>query len=143
MLLMSQAWRLLVSVLLVIVVAGIATSFYFYYESTANPQERAIKETEALIAEVSKILLLPAGSPTVATVVNKEALSNEAFFTDAMVGDKLLIYPEARCAILYRPGERKIINAAPLVFNNESTQLVSPPTVRTSSVTDNGGLKNE
>ena len=52
--------------------------------------------------------------PTIATVSDPEALQNQSFFIDAKKGDKVLIYSNARKAILYDPIANKIITIAPV-----------------------------
>lgn len=67
-------------------------------------------EVNKLIEEVGKIIVLPEGQiPTVATVTEVEKVKDQAFFARALNGDKVLVYTEAKKAILYRPSEKKII----------------------------------
>jgi len=80
----------------------------------SNPQEAAKVETEQLKADVAKIIELPAENPTVATVVDATKLKNQAFFTNAQNGDKVLIFAQAKKAILYRPSTKKVVEVAPI-----------------------------
>lgn len=99
------------------------STYYFYREYHAlenNPQNRTQKEIEALVAVVSKLIILPTEElPTAATVKEPEKLKDKPFFAHARVGDKVLIYSQARKAILYRPSEDKIIEVAPLNMGGE------------------------
>ncbi|MEX2010527.1 MAG: hypothetical protein WD874_01860, partial [Parcubacteria group bacterium] len=71
--------------------------------------------TNEVIEKVGKLVELPEGeNATVATVTDLEPLKGQAFFAEAKVGDKVLIYGESKKAILYRPSENKIIVVAPL-----------------------------
>lgn len=90
----------------------------------ANPQEAAKEETERLKQDVGALIELPANeSPTVATVVDASKLKEQAFFANAQNGDRVLMFPQAKKAILYRPSTKKIIEVAPInIGNNTSTQ---------------------
>lgn len=107
----------------VIVALGIAVvpSYYFYnkYEAlklqVENPTEAAKLETAKLIATVGKIIELPSGEePTIATVSDKEKLKEQAFFANTENGDRVLIFSNAKKAILYRPSVKKVIEVAPI-----------------------------
>lgn len=124
-----------ISILLIIIaIAGIATSFYYYKQYRAlktNPNLEAQKEVQSLVAAVGKLMELPADeSPTVATIADKEKLKEQAFFLKAENGDKLLAYTKAMVAILYRPSANKIINVAPIVIN----QPTQPPAAQGQDV---------
>lgn len=72
-------------------------------------------ETTKLIQKVSKIYLLPTGeTPTIATVADKDKLSNQQFFQNAQNGDRVLIYQKARKAIIFRPSTNQIIEIGPV-----------------------------
>ncbi len=111
-------------VLLILILAIAAATFFYtkYYDSQdklKHPDVLAKAETQSLVEKVSKHVKLPTGEqPTVATVSDVSKLSNQTFFAGAKNGDKVLIYTNAKKAILYRPSEDKIINYAPLNVNN-------------------------
>jgi hypothetical protein len=88
--------------------------------ANANPQLLVQKQTDALIANVAKLMTLPAGeTPTVANVSDAtKAKAQSAFFANAQNGDRVLMYAKAGEAILYRPSTNKVILVAPLTFNN-------------------------
>jgi hypothetical protein len=44
-------------------------------------------------------------------------LKDQEFFADAAVGDVLLLFPQTRRAMLYRPSENKLIQVAPLTLS--------------------------
>lgn len=77
------------------------------------------KEIEAIIQQVSRLILLPSEQePVIATIQNAEVLaSQQAFYQDAANGDKLLVYPQK--ALIYRPDENKLINVGPVYFNTQ------------------------
>jgi len=84
-----------------------------------DPQAQAKKENSDLVDKVSKLLVLPTDeTPTIATVSDPEALKDQAFFTGAVKGDKVLIYTNAKKAILYSVSTNKILDVAPLNIGN-------------------------
>lgn len=84
-------------------------------------------EAEELIKQIGKLIVLPEGEkPTIATVSNREALRNQPFFANTLNGDKVLLYPEAKKAILYRPTTNKIIEVAPIGSSQTVTPTFSP-----------------
>ncbi|HYU64899.1 MAG TPA: hypothetical protein VEK36_01350 [Candidatus Paceibacterota bacterium] len=114
---------------LIALVVGTSTlAFYFYNKynqvKQSSPQQETQSEVQRLVANVSKLILLPENeTPTVATVSDPTLLRDQPFFARAKIGDKVLIYANARRAILYDPVENKILEVAPL---NIGTPTPSP-----------------
>lgn len=104
--------------LLVLFLIVSAAAVYFgwqYFRRQGNPSAKAEEEIRSVVEKVGRLIVLPQGEqPTAATVSNPERLKEQPFFKDAKVGDKVLIYTNAKKAILYRPSENKIIEVAPL-----------------------------
>ncbi len=76
-------------------------------------------ETKQLVDKVSKLILLPNDEiPTVATVSDPEKLKNQAFFSKAKNGDRVLIYTASKRAYLYDPVANKILEVAPIDFGD-------------------------
>ncbi len=89
-------------------------------------------ETEKLLAEVGKLISLPNDEkPTIATVSDVEKVKNQPFFKNAKNGDKVIIYTNAKKAILYRPSEKKIVEVGAVNINQQTkedeTQVESSP----------------
>jgi len=83
-------------------------------------------EIDALVVEVGKLIELPADEkPTVATVTDLEKVKDQPFFRNAKNGDKVLIYTNARKAILYRSSEKRIIEVGAVNINQEATPTPS------------------
>jgi len=83
-------------------------------------------EIDALVAEVGKLIALPSDEkPTIATVTDIEKVKDQPFFQNAQNGDKVLIYTNAKKAILYRPGEKRIIEVG-AVNINQATPSPTP-----------------
>jgi hypothetical protein len=77
-------------------------------------------ETDALIASVGRLIALPGDeNPTVATVTDIDKVKDQPFFKNAQNGDKVLIYTKAQKAIIYRPGENRIIEVGAVNINNQ------------------------
>jgi hypothetical protein len=113
----------------VIAILAIGAAGYFYYElykMKQDPAAQARKEALDLVAKVSKLVVLPEGEvPTIATVSDPEALKSQSFFSGAVQGDKVLIYAEAKKAILYSVGQDKILEVAPLNIGQTSNAGVT------------------
>ena len=76
---------------------------------------KAKEEAKKIVEQVAKLVILPENEdPTIATVTDPAKLSDQPFFINSEAGDKVLIYQEAKRAILYRPSNNKVIEIAPL-----------------------------
>jgi len=118
--------RNIIVVLAVLVVAAAGSAYYFYSQASGarNPEAAAQKEAEQLVAAVGKLIILPDETPVVATVADPSRLAGQPFFQNAKKGDKVLIYNEARKAVLYSPEDNRIVDVAPL---NIGTQAAPTP----------------
>lgn len=116
------------SALLVVLVLALAvTSIYFYKKSTTNPNAATQAEVQSLVQKVGRLVVLPTDeTPTVATVSDPAALKDQPFFADAKKGDKVLIYSNAKKAILYDPVLDKVITIAPLNIDAKAAPAPSP-----------------
>ena len=94
----------------------LGSAVYFYDQNLklkVTSDETAKEDNQKLLSEVGKIIELPSNeSPTVAVVSDKEKLSGNVFFKNSQNGDKVLIFAEAKKAILYRPSTKKLIEVA-------------------------------
>lgn len=124
-------------ILQIIAIVAVILAVYFYLQVRdlkKNPNVVAQQEVASLVAKVGRLVVLPEGeSPTVATVSDPEALKDQAFFKNAVKGDKVLIYAESKKAFLYSVSLDKIIDVAPLNIGNQ--KAVTPPATDTD--TDN------
>ncbi len=121
----SFVYKLLL--ILVILLAGTSVFFYNKFSSLkANPSKAEEAEVERLVAVIGEHIVLPKDeTPTVATVADPDALKGQSFFVDAKKGDKVLIYTNAKKAILYDPTVDKIITVAPLTIGDSPTNAVT------------------
>jgi hypothetical protein len=108
----------LITTILVVAVGVAAVSTFKYVDIKNNPQKVTESEQKSLLSKISKHIELPDGEqPSIATVSDKEKLKDQAFFKDAQNGDTVLIYTNAKEAILYRDSEDKIVKVAPIAID--------------------------
>ena len=129
--------RFLTVFLGIALIVAIGTAFYFFREysnlnnkngiviSNDAPKEDAtLDEVQVLVAKIGKFIDLPQGeTPTVATVSDPDKLKSQTFFAKAKKGDKVLIYTNAKKAILYDPTANKILEMSSLSVD---TQVPNP-----------------
>lgn len=133
-----KASQKLTLVLLVIAIMGIASTIFLGYQYQkakreiqtirTDPtviQKAAQAEVKQLLDQIGKLIDLPQKeSPTVATVIDSQKLKSQPFFAKAKNGDKIIIYTEAKKAIIYRPSTNKIVDVAPVTIGeNQKTPL--------------------
>jgi hypothetical protein len=110
--------------LIILVAIAFGLSYHYYSEYTLiknNPDMIYKDENNRLLEEVGKLMELPTDEePTIATVMDKELLKDQAFFTKAENGDKLIVYIGSKKAILYRPSIKKIVDFAPIIMDNNA-----------------------
>jgi hypothetical protein len=120
-----------------IAIIAIVLAGYFYKQVRdlkKDPNLVAQQEVAMLVEKVGKLVVLPADEvPTVATVSDPEALKDQVFFKNAVKGDKVLIYAQAKKAILYSVEMNKIIDVAPL--NIGDSKAVTPPAAKAPAAT--------
>lgn len=81
---------------------------------------QAQSEASMLISQVGKLIDLPKDeTPTIATITDISKLKDQPFFANAKNGDKVLIYTNAKKAILYRPSENRIIEVGAVNINQQ------------------------
>lgn len=129
----SKQKKIAIIVVCVVVLGLIGWSVYSFImlnnvQTPEYVEQQSQQEAENLTNKVSKLIELPEGEPVVATVSDKEKLSDQPFFNKAENGDKVLIWADSSMAIIYRESENKIINSGPIAItseegNNETTPL--------------------
>lgn len=129
-----------VLVILVLIVGSAGFYIFTLYQKSQtelnkirlNPQTVAAEEGKSLVAKVGLLITLPdKEEPTIATVTDSSKLKDQPFFSKSENGDKVLIYTQAKKAILYRPGINKIIDVAPV--------NIGQPTPAQASITPSAG----
>ena len=111
-----------ISAILAVLLLVVGTSSFYFYQKFSelrqNPQKIAQEEVANAVASVGKLIVLPDEQPTIATVNDPAKLKDQLFFAKSAKGDKVLIYTNARKAILYSPSQNKIVEVAPLNIGN-------------------------
>lgn len=136
-------------IILLLLVAG-ATA----YGIKRNPEvlgllkgpEDIARDERNFIAEVGRSINLPSDEkPSIVTVSDVEKLANQPFFKNAKQDDKVLIYSNNKKIILYRPSERRVIEAGTVNINQQAVAGEATQAARLAiyNGTDRGGLTQE
>src|SRR5258708_1233441 len=145
----------LLPVLIILTLIGLGSAGYFYFKYQKSQHELQLAKTDpstlqkasqaevkSLLAEVGKLIELPSGEdPTVATITDISKLKDQPFFAHAKNGDKVLIYTNAKKAILYDPNAHKVIDVAPVNIGTSSAQVQARIVLRNG--TETIGLTNK
>ncbi len=133
----SKVLLIIVLILLFFVIGAVGGYFgYEYltsqkvYEKLKDPEYISYlqeQQTEEILENLGSIILLPDEEPTMATLLDIEELKKEnpEFYKDAQKGDYLVIYSEK--AIIYREEENKVINVAPVYFEQTEENTNTDP----------------
>jgi uncharacterized protein YneF (UPF0154 family) len=128
---------LIVTLLFLVVLAfGVGGTYYFYdkYQKAQyiidNPQRVAQDDIKILTDQLGKLMELPSDEQPQVGVITQEDLEkvkDQAFFSKAMSGDKVLIYNKAMKAILFRESANKIIEVAPVTISSPEPSVKTTP----------------
>jgi hypothetical protein len=138
----SRKMLVLSGIVVSILVVAAAGAAYFFYRKPQSEISGLLANTEVLpssgtvdnisgiVEQVSKLILLPKDEqPTIATVTDLEKLKSQPFFAPAQIGDKVLIYTEAKKAYLYRPSSNQLIDVGPVLADDQSAQTATASSV--------------
>lgn len=117
-----------------VVLLALSLAGYFAWKAhETNRVQPESEEVEMLVQEISTLAYLPEGEvPTLATVTNRDKLDNQPFFRGAQNGDKILIYPRAGWAVLYRPSSQKVLAMTEVDIEKFKTATESGSSTETS-----------
>ncbi len=130
-----------IKIILLLIFIGALVWFAFDYVDAkrqvallSNPQaqqEAYQKEIEGVMERVSKLIILPAGIPRLATIKDAKALAaQQPFFKNAENGDKILIYKDR--AIIFNPTKNILVNVGPVYAQSGEQppqfKTIAPPT---------------
>jgi hypothetical protein len=110
---------------------AIAAGFFAwqFFSLKTNPNKENDEAVAKVTSEVGNLFILPSEKPTVAQVQDKEKLKGQTFFDKAENGDYILIYSEAKLALLYRQKDRKLVNVGPITVGDQNNQQTAAPKV--------------
>lgn len=114
--------------LALLAIGGGVAGVYYYgkYQQALVKAKDPKSDVKELLAHIGKLLDLPTGEePTVATVTNADQIIQQPFFAKAKNGDRVIIYTNARLAILFDEKAGKIMNVGTI---NVGTQSAVQPT---------------
>lgn len=109
---------------LVLVFAGLTTFGIVYYQkynqlNNLSPSEFEQRENDRVIGRIASLYTLPKDEkPEIAVVKDKEALRQNPFFEQAENNDYVVVFREAKVALLYRPSENRLVKVGPLNLQN-------------------------
>ena len=113
--------------LALLILIALTPGIYFYnkYRQTQKilsaSSDLPSNELQQIISKVGNLIELPQNeTPTLATVTDKDRLTNQPFFANSKNGDKVLIYPDSKKAYLFRPSSGKLVEVAPVNVSSPS-----------------------
>lgn len=133
----SVAFKIVITAIFILSIAASAYFYYQYDKLLKTNQQLSQKQIDSIVASVGKLMDLPKNEkPTIATVTDASKLRSQEFFKKAANGDQVLIYPQAKRAILFRGSDNKIIDVAPVVIQNEGNVAGA----NTQQAAESGGI---
>jgi len=123
----TVSWPKPVGLILFLVIATLG--FYFYRQGFFKKNLSAPEEINQIMAVLSSYMDLPDEIPTLATVTDKSQLESQPFFQKSENGDKVIIFPSASKAILYRPSTKKIIDISNLLTSPVQEEATNSSTL--------------
>ncbi|MEN9338061.1 MAG: hypothetical protein RIQ41_375 [Candidatus Parcubacteria bacterium] len=126
----SQPKKYVRKALVVIGIILVASSIFFlgrqsvyYFNQQITTEQRAAM----IISDVGELIHLPQDEiPQVAGITDAGALKQtQPFLVDAEDNDILIIYSQAKIAILYRPSEHKLVSVGPVISNPKDEGTLS------------------
>lgn len=135
--LLTQKNIIYLSAGLVLLIAIILSIYFFsLYQSTRsqllNPSLYQTNENKKVLENLGKIMTLPQNeTPSFATVADVDKLKDQPFFANAKTGDKVIVFQNAKKAILYDPVKNKIVEVAPISIASNSA---TPSTTQNQSI---------
>lgn len=115
----------------VVIAMAVFASLYFNAQkqlsilsSTQGQTALAQKEIKEVTEQLGKLTILPSEEAVVATILDAKALATQsAFYANAQNGDKLVVFSQAQKAYIYSPSKNIVVNAGPLVVDQNSNSV--------------------
>ena len=125
--------KVLLTIGVLLLILGTAVMTFLYYQtrqellqlSTPQGQQRlSEQEMTAVLEQLGKLTLLPDEEPVMATIIDAAYLATQsAFYEQSENGDKLVVFPKAKKAIIYSPSRNIIVNSGPVIDDQVSSAL--------------------
>lgn len=138
----KKSYKTLAIVIGVLIVVALVAGFAYkkYTSSTSYIEKKAKKEAAEVVKSAGKLILLPAGEPSIFVIQDPALLvSQQAFFQGSVAGDQLLVYPEAAKAIIYSPSRDIVVNMGPVTGN--TNQKVQEKTIEKTNASTTDQVK--
>lgn len=120
--------------LVVLAVGGVGFGVYMYQQVEAlkndpkTSQQAQQNKVNTIKNKVAALISIPNDeTPILATVDDTEKLKDQPFFKDAENGDAILIFPQAKKAIIYRESQNKLINVGPIAITSDTAGTTTTP----------------
>jgi len=127
---MEKKATIIACVVLSLLAVGGSTAgiyYYFQYQSFSRRVNNPQLEVKEVLTKVGKLIELPVGEePTVATVQDAEKIKSQPFFAKAQNGYRVIIYTNARMAILFDEKGNKIMNVGTINMSTPSGAQITP-----------------
>lgn len=131
---------LIAGLVLLLLFAAIAGFFFWKWQSLRSNADVVAEATSArVVQKIGKFYDLPKDEkPTVAQIQDKNKLKDQSFFNKAQNGDYLVMYTNAKLALLYREKDNKLINVGPITIqDNKQNSEEEQPTESSSQPSPN------
>lgn len=114
--------RVIVLAVTSLVILGAAVGGYLvWHHGKTDSGSKNKAESAQVLTAVGQLYMLPSNEqPTVAAIQDITKLSGQAFFKNAQNGDYLLVYSNAKLALLYRKSVNKLVNVGPVSLGNNA-----------------------
>lgn len=116
-------------ILALLAVGGGGAGVYYFdkYQKEVKKVSNPKEDVKVLLEKVGKLIDLPTGEePTIATVTNADQITAQPFFAKAKNGDRVIIYTNARMAILFDETAGKIMNVGTINMGTQSAVQATP-----------------
>lgn len=119
----SNNKKVIVVLAILLIVVALIPAIYFgskYQKNQSllkNPDKAKTDEAQSLVVAVGKLVKLPAETPAIATVSDISKLQGQTLFRNAQNGDKVLIFAQAKKAVVYRPSTNQVIDIGNIVVS--------------------------
>lgn len=111
-----------------VIVIGLLLLFLLPSGDIAKDGKITEREAQKVKAEIAKLINLPQEEPVMALVTNADQLiAEQPFYQGVTNGDVLVIYPQARKAVLFNPRTNKLVNVGPVNVGEASASGKKEP----------------